>query len=44
LGIFYLLMLRSHWKFKIKFDGYPNTHKKVKSVYCIDDVYIEKKV
>lgn len=33
-------MLRSHWKFKIKFDGYPNTHKKVKSVYCIDDVYI----
>ena len=40
-GHFYFTkMLKDHWKFKINYIGYPNTHRKVASVYCIDGVYI----
>jgi hypothetical protein len=33
-------MLKSHWKYKIEYIGYPKTHKKVSGVYLIDDVYV----
>lgn len=32
--------MREHWKFKIHYKGYPSTHRKVESVYCIDGLYI----
>lgn len=33
-------MLKNHWKFKINYVNYPETHRKVSGVYLIDDVYI----
>jgi hypothetical protein len=32
--------MRVHHEFNISFNGYPSTHKKVESVYCIEGVYV----
>jgi len=32
--------MRSHWKYKIDYIGFPESHLKVSGVYIIDDVYV----